>query len=38
MGGDEAGHAAAAWYFFKGSIGNKWYMELLYFTNIVQHL
>lgn len=25
--GEEAGQAAAnvAWYFFKGSIGNKWY-------------
>lgn len=37
--GEEAGHAAAnvAWYFFKGSIGNKWYTRL-YSTNTSQHL
>lgn len=33
MGGEEAGHAAAAWYFFKGSIGNKRYMEFILYQH-----
>lgn len=35
MGGEEAGHAAAnvAWYFCKGSIGNKRYMEFIFYQH-----